>query len=148
MREGSKRLGLQLIVFDVRAASELERVLGQIARAQVDGIIVQEDYLLDSLVDAADSALTAFALKQRLPLAAPGIPDTGRGVLLAYAFDWDSHFGDAARLLDKLMKGARPGELPVVQSARFRLVVDLNTARAIGVELPESLLLRADKVIR
>lgn len=145
MQAASKSLGLELLVFDVQGASDLPKTLEQVERAQIHGMFVQEDFVLDTLVDAKDSPITAFALKHRLPLAAPGMVD---GVLISYAFDWHTHFRQAAILIDKLRKGAKPGDLPIEQPTKFHIVVNLNTAKALMVTIPQSVLLRADKVIQ
>ena len=145
MQAASKSLGLQLIVFDVRSASDLAKTLEQVERAHVHGMVVQEDFVLDTLVETKDSPLLAFALKHRLPLAAPAM---AHGVLIAYAFDWDRHLQQAAILIDKLRKGAKPGDLPIEQPTKFILVTNLKTAKALSVTIPQSLLLRTDKVIR
>lgn len=145
MQAASHGLGVQLAVFEVRAAADLPGILEQVARAKVDGLLVQEDFVLDHLIKAKDSPVVAFALQQRLPLAAPGMVD--KGVLVSYAFDWDAHFRQAARLIDKLLKGARPADIPIEQPSRFELAIDLKTAKALGITVPRSMLLRADKVI-
>lgn len=145
MQAASRGLGVELAVFEVRAAGDLPGVLEQVALAKVDGLLVQEDFVLDHLIKAKDSAVAAFALRHRLPLAAAGMAD--KGVLVSYAFDWDAHFRQAARLIDKLLKGARPADIPIEQPSRFELAIDLKTARALGITVPRSMLLRADKVI-
>jgi putative tryptophan/tyrosine transport system substrate-binding protein len=137
----SQSLGVQLSLFDVQAPSDLAKALEQMARAQVHGILVQDDYMLNLLVQQ----VATFALKHRLPLAAEGMVD---GVLVAYRFDWDDHFLRASRLIGKILNGANPGDLPVEQPTRFELVIDSRTANALGLPLPNSMLMRADRVLR
>lgn len=144
MQAASRGLGVQLVVFQVRSAGDLPKVLEQVAQAKVDGLLPQEEFLLDHLVKGKDSSIAAFALQHRLPLAAPGMVD---GVLVSYAFDWDAHFRSAATLIDKVLKGAKPADTPIEQSSRFELEVNSRTARALGIAIPRALLLRADKVI-
>ena len=141
LQSASHSLGVQLSVFDVRAPPDLAKVLDQVARAEVDGIVVQDDYMLNLLVpQVAD-----FALKRRLPVAAEALSN---GVLVAYRFDWDEQFLRAAKLIGKILSGANPGDLPVEQPTKFELVVDLRTARQLGLVVPSSVLMRADKIIQ
>ena len=137
----SQSLGVQLSLFDVRVPSDLAKALEQMAQARVQGILVQDDYMLNLLVQQ----VATFALKQQLPLAAEGMQD---GVLVAYRFDWDDHFLRASRLIGKILNGADPGDLPVEQPTRFELVIDLRTAKALGLPIPNSMLMRADRVLR
>lgn len=141
LQSASQSLGVQLSAFHVRAPSDLANALEQMAQAQVHGIVVQDDYMLNLLVPQ----IATFALKHRLPLAAEGMMD---GVLVAYRFDWDEHFVRAARLIGRILKGANPGDLAVEQPTRFNLAVDTRTARALGISVPNSVLLRADRVLR
>jgi putative tryptophan/tyrosine transport system substrate-binding protein len=141
LQAAGRLLGVQLSLFAVRSPSEVAKALEQMTQAQVQGILVQDDSMLNLLV----SQVAAFALKHHLPLAAEGMSD---GVLVAYRFDWDDHFVRAARLIAKILNGANPGDLPVEQPTRFNLMVDLKTAKALGIAIPNSLLLRADRVLR
>jgi len=141
LQSASHSLGIQLSVFDVRAPSELAKALEQVAQADVHGIVVQDDYMLNVLVPQVAN----FALKHRLPVAAEGMSD---GVLIAYRFDWDEQFLRAAKLIGKILNGANPGDLPIEQPTRFRLAIDLRTARILGLAIPNSVLMRADKILQ
>jgi putative tryptophan/tyrosine transport system substrate-binding protein len=140
LQSASVSLGLQLSVFDLRERHQLAGVLDQVAAANVHGLLVQDDYMLNLLV----AQVAAFALRQRLPLVAEGMAE---GVLVAYRFDWDEQFIRAARLVGRILNGAHPGELPVEQPTRFELMINLRTARALGLTVPNALLLRADRVL-
>ncbi|WP_284617649.1 ABC transporter substrate-binding protein [Aquabacterium humicola] len=140
LQSASASLGLQLSVFDVRERNQLAGVLDQVATANVHGLLVQDDYMLNLLV----GQVAAFALKQRLPLVAENLSE---GVLVAYRFDWDEQFIRAARLVGRILKGAHPGDLPVEQPTRFELMINLRTARALGITVPNAVLLRADRVL-
>ena len=105
----------------------------------------------DSAIDPAarrqgDRRIVEISLNARLPVS--GLPDlVEAGALLAYGVDQPPMFRRAAVFIDKILSGARPGDLPVEQATKFELVVNLKTAKALGVTIPQSLLVRADKVI-
>ena len=88
-----------------------------------------------------------FASKQRLPTMFVIKADVEAGGLLSYAPSLSDTFRRAARYVDKVLKGANPGELPIEQPTRFELVINLKTAKALRLTIPQSLLLRADQVI-
>jgi putative ABC transport system substrate-binding protein len=141
LRAAGQSLGLSLRVFDVPQRSDLPSTLNHVASADVDGILVQDDYMLNLLVHQ----VAAFALTQRLPLTAEGMVD---GVLIAYRFDWDDQFRRASRLITRILKGEKPGDLPIEQPTKFTLMIDLKTASRLGLTIPPSLVLRADRVIQ
>lgn len=145
LRSDAEAAGIELVSFDVRTADDLSPALELIAKSRAHGLHVQEDFLLDRLVEQADSALRAFAIRWRLPMSAPSMSD---GVLVAYAFHWGAHLRQAGRLIDRLLRGALPRDLPVEQPTRFDTVISLRTARELGLEVPPALLLRADRVVR
>lgn len=97
------------------------------------------------LVDQA-SRVQATLLKQRVP-AIHEISWEHAGALMLFGSSLRDHFAQAATLVDKILRGARPAELPVQQATKFELVINLKTAKALGITLPPSLLLRADRVI-
>lgn len=144
LRSAANSMRLELVVFDLRTEADLPGVLERTALARVDGVLVQEDFLRDDLVEASDSPIGSFVLRNRLPLAAPG---NGPGVLLSYAFNWQVHFRQAGRVISRLLSGTRPTDIPVEQPVSFRLTVNQRTARAVGITIPATVLLQADKVI-
>ena len=92
-------------------------------------------------------ALIRRSLEQRVALIAKGAEEAEAGALIAYGSDSIEELQRAADMLAKVLKGAKPGDLPVEQASRFKLVVNLKTAKAIGLTIPPSILLRADRVI-
>ncbi|WP_063688972.1 ABC transporter substrate-binding protein [Bradyrhizobium stylosanthis] len=101
----------------------------------------------DPLVASIREAVVAEARRLRLPTMT-GIADYARaGGLMAYGFSQPANYRRAAELIDKILKGARPGDLPVEQPTRFELIVNLKTAKAIGIELPSLIMAAADEVI-
>ena len=87
-------------------------------------------------------------MKARLPIAQADKPLARKGVLISYAVDHPALFRRAAGYVDKILKGAKPGDLPIEQPTKFEFVVNLKTAKALGITIPKSILLRADQVIR
>ncbi len=101
----------------------------------------------DPLLRAAAAQIGELALRQRLPVSARvlGLADTG--ILMVYGSDRVELYRRAAGFVDRILKGAKPGELPFEQAAKFTLVLNLKAARALGVTIPQSLVLRADRLI-
>jgi putative ABC transport system substrate-binding protein len=91
--------------------------------------------------------LADLALKNRLPTIFAQREYAEAGGLLTYAADFSDLFGRAATFVDKILKGAKPADLPVEQPTKFELVINLKTAKALGLEIPPTLLARADEVI-
>ena len=138
----SQSLGLAVHQFDVRGHADLERAFADMAAKRVRALVVFDDAML--LANAR--AVAALALKERLPSA--GWPDFGlEGGLIAFGVNFPDMFRRAATFVDKILKGAKPGDLPVERAAKFETIVNLKTAKAIGIELPTATLLRADQVI-
>ncbi len=136
----SLKLGLQL--FPVRERSELDGTLATIAKRRVDALVVPEY----SMFVASARAISRLALEHRLPTM--GFSEFAEaGGLLGYGYDGADLFRRAAVFVDRILKGAKPGELPVERATKFQLIVNRKTARAIGVPLADNFLLRADKVI-
>ena len=102
---------------------------------------LQDDYAFSANL----KQIGLLALKYRLPMMAG---DDEMGVLLTYTQDSPALFRQVAVQVDKILKGANPGDLPVEQPTKFRLAIDLRTAKALGLAIPQALLLRADEVIQ
>jgi len=101
----------------------------------------------DPLIQSQRARIVEFARQQRLPLMAEFRPMTEAGGLMSYGPNQIDLWRRAAAYVDKIFKGAKPADLPVEQPTKFELVVNLRTAKEIGIELPTSILLRADEVI-
>ena len=131
-----------LQTFEARRSSDFERVFTAMADQQVDALVVIEDTMLN----ANANALAVFAAVKRLPSC--GFPEFVRaGGLLAYGINFPDMDYRAATFVDKILKGAHPGDLPVEQSTKFNMMVNLQTAKALSITLPPTLLARADEVI-
>ena len=135
-------LDIELKQFGARDPRDLESAFIAMANSRVDGVIVLEDPML--IVHGG--AIGQLALKQRLPSI--GFKEIAEGGgLMAYGVNFPAMFRQSARLIDKIFKGSKPSDLPVERVTRFEFVANLKTAKAIGVVLPTSILLRADEVI-
>jgi putative ABC transport system substrate-binding protein len=141
-REG-EALGLTVNVVTVQDKDDLESGLHRLARARPDAVFVVSDALLYS----RSKQTAEFMVQHRLPAMFPFRGYAEAGGLVAYSADQNELFRRAAVYIDRIFKGARPGDLPIQQATKFELVVNLRTAKALGLEIPPSLLARADEVI-
>jgi putative ABC transport system substrate-binding protein len=142
MNRVAQSLRLELHQFDLRAPTEFEQAFATMAGKRVGALVVIDDPVLLSNAPA----LAALALKQRLPSC--GWPDFATdGGLMAYGVDFLILFRRAATFVDKILKGAKPSNLPVERATKFETIINLKTAKALGLEIPYNLLARADEVI-
>src|SRR5262249_50688671 len=134
-----------LTVFHVPfdAAAELDAALATVARERADALVV--DATEPNVLRRREIA--EFALRHRLPSVTDMKEIAEAGGLLAYVPDYFDMFRRAPRFVDLIFKGARPGDLPVQQNQHWGLFINLKTAKALGLTIPHSLLLRADRVI-
>jgi len=138
--EGAGRqLGIAVQLFMVRGEASMDAVFEEMAKAKVNAVIVQPSLPQKRAVD--------LAAKHRLPAASPGAFFTDAGGLLSYVANNAERFRVIAFYVDRILKGAKPADLPVQQPTRFELIINLKTAKAIGLTVPQSFLARADKVI-
>ena len=137
----AKALGATAVFVDVGAEETTESLVKRLLQQGVDAVIFGTAPL------AADdqAARLRSALFMKHGLRTIGDPD--QGSLLLYAEAWQESPRIAAALVDRILKGAKPADLPVQQPTRFELVINMKTARALGITIPQSILLRADKLI-
>ena len=139
----ARALGLQLEVVGVQGAEEFERAFRAATKRQVNGLVV----LRDAVLIANQARLLTLTANARLP-AMYGIRDfVDSGGLMSYGPSLVDMYRRAAYLVDKILRGARPADLPVEQATKFELVINLKTAKALGLTIPPALLQRADQVI-
>ena len=136
-------LQLEGIAAPVHSMSELEAVVAAMAREPNSGLMVMPDGFLN--VNRAEMVL--LAARYRLPAIYPWPFFTELGGLLSLGYEQSDQFRLAATYVDRILKGAKPGDLPVQAPVKFELVINLKTAKALGLELPPIMLMRADKVI-
>jgi putative ABC transport system substrate-binding protein len=134
---------VEAIAAPVRDRSELESVIAEQARASNGGLMVMPD----TFTDAHRVEITSLAARYRLPAIYPYRQFTTVGGLLSYGDDLIDNFRRAPTYIDRILKGAKPSELPVQAPVKFELVINLKTAKTIGLDIPATILGHADEVI-
>jgi putative ABC transport system substrate-binding protein len=144
METAAAALGVQLLSLEVRRSDDFEGAFRAGLRGRADALIVPGD----SLLITYRARIVDFAAKNRLPAmyANPEYMDVGG--LMSYGPNLAEMFRRAATYVDRILKGAKPGDLPIEQPTKLELVINLKTAKALGLTIPQSLLLRADQIIR
>jgi len=136
-------LGVTLQSREVRGPDDFPSVFASMTTQRPDALVTLDDPLLLN----SRTSIVAFATKERLPVIYPQRDYTDAGGLMSYGPSISDLFRRAASYVDKILKGAKPGDLPIEQPTNFELVINLKTAKALGLTIPPSLLLRADQVI-
>ena len=139
----ARNMKVKFDIFDAGNVVELDRALAAIAASGAQGMIVTTDPFLFT----ARATLVSFAASKRLPAMYFFKNFVDAGGLMSYGANIEESYRRAASYVDKILKGAKPGELPVEQPTRFELVVNKATARALGISIPQSILLRVDQII-
>jgi putative ABC transport system substrate-binding protein len=143
MTEAAHTLGLTLVSAEARGLGTLEPAFATMVRERAQAFVVLSDPVLANY----RGQIAALAVKNRLPAISTTREYAEAGLLLTYGNNIPDQFRRSAALIDKIFKGAKAGDLPIEQPTKFELVVNLKTAKALGVVAPPSLLLRADEVI-
>ncbi len=139
----ARSLSLQVHPLEVRGPAELDVVFSAISRERADGLL----FIADPVFFINLKRMADFVASSRLPAVANFIEFPKLGGLMGYAPSIPDEFQHVAGHIDKILKGAKPADLPVELPTKFQLVINLKTAKALGLELPPSLLARADEVI-
>jgi putative ABC transport system substrate-binding protein len=140
----ARSLGLQVVLVVLRAPYDFQTAFKTAKQKKAGAVVL----LFSPEFYVARARIAALAIENRLPVAASTSQYTEAGELLSYGPDNVEAYHRVAYFVDRLLKGAKPSDLPVEQSATFKLVVNLKTAEALGLTIPQSILLRADEVIR
>jgi putative ABC transport system substrate-binding protein len=143
VRAAAERMGLQALALNVPIPAGIETAFADAARAKVGAVMVLSDS--STIGNRADIAGTA--MKHRLPTIYSNRDYLSAGGLMSYGPNLADNFRQAAVFVDKILKGGNPAVIPVEQPTKFELVVNLRTARALGLQLPEALLVRAADVL-
>lgn len=143
MTAAADRVKVVLRITPVHNAGDIEQVIGAAAREANSALVV----LPDSFMFAQRALLVALTAQHRMPALYPIRPFATDGGLIAYGIDRVDLFRRTAAYVDRILKGAKPAELPVQQPIKFELTINLKTAKTLGLNIPQSLLLSADEVI-
>ena len=143
LEAAARRLGIKLQRFPLRDPGQAEAAFAGAVREAAQGVLVQDTTILARYTDR----VIGLAARHRLPAISqiPGFAE--RGGLLQYGADVYAMFRQSAGYVDRILKGARPGDLPIEQPTRIGLIVNQKTAKALGIVLPSVILLRADQII-
>ncbi len=140
----ARALGLTIQLREVRDADGFEKLFARLNKERPDGLFI----LSSPLMNTNQKRTVGFALKNRLPSMYSNREHVDAGGLMAYGADRSDSYRRAAYFVDRILKGAKPADLPVEQPMKFELVINLKTAKQIGVTVAPNLLARADRVIR
>jgi putative ABC transport system substrate-binding protein len=144
VQAAARTLGIQAQLLDVRKAEDLAAAFDTAARQRANAVLVG----MDGVMHANRRVITELATKHRLPSIHGSKEFAEDGGLISYGVSYPHLYRRAATFVDKIFKGARPGDLPVEQPTTFELVINLRTATMLGLSIAPSMLLRADQVIQ
>jgi len=143
LQASAPALGLALDIPQTRNGDDIARAISAISETSGAGIVA----LTDGVTNANRGLIIELAAKARLPVISETREFVGAGALLSYGLDFCDHFRRAASYVDKLLKGARPSDLPVELPTKFQLAINLKAARTLGVTIPHNMIALADEVI-
>jgi putative ABC transport system substrate-binding protein len=141
--DAARAMGLQIQVLNASSRSEIEAAFATLVRDRADALYVAPDVFFTS----RRVQLATLAATYRIPATYPSRQAVEAGGLMAYDSDRVGMYRQVGAYTGQILKGANPADLPVLQSTKFELVINLNTARALGLDVPPTLLARADEVI-
>ncbi len=140
----ARGLGLTIEPWEVRAADDFEKVFARLNKQRPDGLYVPDG----PLMQANQKRIVDFTLKSRLPAMYVSREHVEAGGLMSYGTDLADNYRRVAYYVDKILKGAKAGDLPIEQPTKFEFVINLKTAKALGLTIPSAVLLQATKVIK
>jgi putative ABC transport system substrate-binding protein len=137
-------LNLQLHVAEVRNPVDIEPAFSNMARSRVDGVYISPS----TMMAASKAQVVALAARHRLPAMYADRRFVDAGGLMQYGSNVYKAFTLAATYVDRILKGARPSDLPIEQMSKFEFIINLKTVKALGIAIPQSILLRADELVQ
>jgi putative tryptophan/tyrosine transport system substrate-binding protein len=139
----SEKLGVQLVLVPAGTVSEIQEAFSTMSRERVSGVLV----LSSPLYTAQGALLAEFQMKHQLPEIFATRGNVDAGGLMSYGADIDDLYRRAAVYIDKILRGTKPADLPVEQASKYLVVINLKTAKTLGLTIPPTVLARADEVI-
>jgi putative ABC transport system substrate-binding protein len=143
LRATGQKLGIAIVPISVRNPEEIERGFAEMRRERAQGIIVPAD----GLFITQRTQISRLALSNKLPSIFANGDYVEAGGLMSYGQPYSEYLRRAAGYVDKILKGAKPGDLPVEQPTKFELLINMKTANTLGLKIPSELLLRADRIV-
>ena len=140
----ARALRLTIQPWEVRAANDFDKIFAALSKQRPDGLYV----LVGQLMAANENRIIGFALKSRLPSMYISRESVEAGGLMSYGADQADSYRRVAYFVDRILKGAKPADLPVEQPTKFELVINLKTAKQIGLTIPPEVLARANRLIK
>ncbi len=144
LRQAAATLRLELAERQVQDQSDIERVFASLKPGEVQAVFIAAEILVTKF----PSLILRMATERKLPMSLHRKDWAERGALFSYGADYPAMGRDAARLVDRILRGTRPADLPVEQVTKVELIINLKTAKVLGLTIPQSLLLQADEVIQ
>ena len=144
LTEAARSLGIGVTAVQVRRPEDFAQAYASIRNARVDWLHV----LYEPMIGGRRAEWVEFAAVARLPLSSDDADTARAGALISYSPLLTEHYVLAAVYVDKILKGAKPADLPVEEPTRYELIVNLKTAKALGLAIPQSVLLRAEELVQ
>jgi putative ABC transport system substrate-binding protein len=144
VRLAGPRLGVALLPIEIKSADEVERAFGAIVKERADSVFIIPD---PTWFIGQERRIASLAIKNRLPAIGTVREIAEHGILIAYGTNFAELWRRSATYVDKILKGTKPADLPIEHPTKFDLVINLRTAKALGVTVPRALVLRADHII-
>ncbi len=143
IQTAAQQAGIAILRVDARTPEDIERGFATMTRERAQAVII----VSDSVFVGRRTQIAKLAMMSRIPLMSSSPEEASAGSLMSYGVDLVDGYRRTATYVDKILKGAKPGELPIEQPMRLHLVINRKTAQALGLTIPQELLLRADEVI-
>ena len=143
LKEAARSLGVSLLIHTIRTAEDIPVAFDAGVKERATGLLLTAE----GIFQVNRTSIVALAARHRLPAVYTQQPYAVEGGLIAYSSDLPALHAGAALYVDRILKGAKPADLPVMQPTKFDMTINLKTAKTLGIKIPQSVLLRADRVI-